>query len=179
MLQDVFPIWLCAVTLVCHCHKHHNNARRCDALAMPVGVQLCSDVNRPEGCHILGALGVEVILAPRATERATFDRWELLFRANAMTSCCYILSVNRPGPEHGVPLGGPSLAVAPDGEVIARSDDALTVVSVSSEHVARCRTQYPGYLTEAAEVYAAGWSEVWREVGGADLPTPPGETPRR
>src|SRR5262245_20197224 len=39
---------------------------------MPIGIQVCSDAHRPEGFHILGALGAEAILAPRATEAGTY-----------------------------------------------------------------------------------------------------------
>ena len=41
-------------------------ARPIDAFGMPFGVQICSDANRPEGSHLLGALGAEAILIPRA-----------------------------------------------------------------------------------------------------------------
>ena len=85
--------------------------RRIDAFGIPIGVQLCSDINRPEGTHLLGAQGAMATLNPRATEEATYQRWKVVFRANAMTSACYVLSVNRPYPEQGVPLGGPSVPV--------------------------------------------------------------------
>lgn len=127
------------------------------SLGMSIGLQICSDLNRPEGCHMLAALGAEVILAPRATEAATFDRWELVIRANAMTSCCYVLSVNRPTPERGVAFGGPSIAVAPDGEVILRSEESLAVVDLQSDRVEQARDQYPGYLATPASLYARGW----------------------
>jgi predicted amidohydrolase len=81
----------------------HYDARRVNppipihGFAMPIGVQICSDINRPEGSHLLGAMGAEAILAPRATELATYERWKPVFIANALTSCAYVLSVNRRG----------------------------------------------------------------------------------
>lgn len=137
-----------------------------DGLAMPIGIQLCSDLNRPTGSYLLGAQGVEIILAPRATEAATYERWELLIRANAITSCCYVLSVNRPGPENGVALGGPSVAVAPDGAVIARTEDRLTVVELDRAQVDLARQAYPGYLSIPASLYAAGWQDIGESSGG-------------
>ena len=71
-----------------------------------LGIQICSDINRPEGSQLLAAHGAMAILSPRATEAATFDRWRLVFRANAMTGCTYVLSVNRPAPEQGSRRGG-------------------------------------------------------------------------
>ena len=133
-----------------------------DAFGMRVGVQICSDMNRPEGCHLLGAMGAEVILNPRATEAATFDRWRTVFIANALTSGAYVLSVNRPREEQGVQLGGPSFAVAPTGEVIAETTDTMTIVRLDRAVVSRARDRYPGYLATRADLYAEGWRRVKR-----------------
>ena len=126
-------------------------------LGLPFGIQLCSDNNRPEGSHILAALGASAVLAPRATESATFPRWELVFRANAMTSAVWIVSVNRPAPESGVPLGGPSIVVSPEGEIAARSMERLAIFQLDESAVERARRGYPGYLDTRADVYADGW----------------------
>jgi N-carbamoylputrescine amidase len=133
-----------------------------DAFELRVGLQICSDINRPEGCHLLGAMGAEVILNPRATEAATFDRWRTVFIANAMTSGAYVLSVNRPRKEQGVLLGGPSFAVAPTGEVLAETTDVMTLVEIDREVVSRARQRYPGYLATRADLYAEGWRHVKR-----------------
>lgn len=127
-----------------------------------VGLQICSDINRPEGSHLLGALGAEVIVNPRATEAATFARWRTVFIATAMTSGAYVLSVNRPAAEQGVPLGGPSFAVAPTGEVLAESTDVITFVTLDRETVLRAKQRYPGYLATRADLYAEGWRQVKR-----------------
>jgi predicted amidohydrolase len=125
---------------------------------MPVGVQVCSDVNRPEGSHLLGALGAEAILAPRATESRTWPRWRLVLQANALTTAAYVLSVNRPGPEDGVPIGGPSVVVAPDGEVLLETTDPVAVATLERDVVRRARAEYPGYMPVRAGLYAAGWA---------------------
>jgi predicted amidohydrolase len=131
-----------------------------DAFAMPLAVQVCSDVNRPEGSHILAALGAEVIVCPRATEASTFDRWKTVFIANAITSCAFVVSVARPRPELGVQLGGPSIAVAPTGAVLAESAEPMTVIRLERKFVDDARRQYPGYLATRSNVYAEGWSRV-------------------
>jgi predicted amidohydrolase len=133
-----------------------------DTFEMRVGLQICSDINRPEGCHLLGAMGAEVILNPRATEAVTFDRWRTVLMANAMTSGAYVLSVNRPHEERGVKLGGPSFAVAPTGEVIVETTDAMTLVELDRAVVTRARQRYPGYLATRADLYAEGWRLVRR-----------------
>jgi N-carbamoylputrescine amidase len=129
-------------------------------LGIPVGVQVCSDSNRPEGSHLLGALGAEVILVPRATEASTWERWKTVLRANALTSGAYVLSVSRPAPEFGVPLGGPSVAIAPDGEILVETTAPLAVVDLDRGAVAAARKRYPGYLAVRADIYARAWGAL-------------------
>ena len=127
---------------------------------MRIGLQICSDANRPEGSLLLGALGAEVIVTPRAAEAATFARWKTIFIANAITSGAYVLSVARPRAELGVPLGGPSFAVAPTGEVLVESSEPIALVTLYRTVVEEARHRYPGYLATRADLYAEGWKRV-------------------
>jgi predicted amidohydrolase len=133
---------------------------RIDGFGIPIGVQLCSDANRPEGSHLLGAQGVEAILIPRATEERTYQRWKIVFRANAMTSGSYVLSVTRPDPEAGVLIGGPSIAVDPNGTVLVETTDQVAIVTLESRVVSVARSAYPGYLPVRARLYADAWGEI-------------------
>jgi len=129
-------------------------------LPMRFGIQICSDVNRPEGSLLLGALGAEVIICPRATEAATFPRWKTVLTANALTSCTYVISVPRPRPEFGVPLGGPSFAVAPTGDVLVESSEPMALLTIDREVIEQARQRYPGYLPTRADLYAEGWKSA-------------------
>jgi predicted amidohydrolase len=134
--------------------------RRIDGFGIPIGVQLCSDVNRPEGTHLLGAQGVVATINPRASEEKTYQRWKTVWRANALTSCCYVLSVNRPLPEDGVLLGGPSVAIDPRGEVLVETTDRMALVTLDARVAADARRSYPGYLPVRARLYADAWAEI-------------------
>ncbi|TPV96875.1 MAG: carbon-nitrogen hydrolase family protein [Myxococcales bacterium FL481] len=124
-----------------------------------VGLQICSDLNRPFGCHLLGAQRVDVIVAPRATPPSTYPRWQTVMRANAVTSGAYLVSVNR-APEDGALLGGPSLAIRPDGETVLETQEPLATVDLDPQAVQQARREYPGYLSIPSEVYARGWQGV-------------------
>ncbi|MEW6320864.1 MAG: carbon-nitrogen hydrolase family protein [Acidobacteriota bacterium] len=124
---------------------------------LKLAVQTCSDINRPEGSLIAAALGAEAIVNPRATEPTYFPRWKTVFTAIALTSGAYVLSVNRPRAEGGVPLGGPSFAVAPTGEVLVETHDTVAYVTLDRAVVAEARRRYPGYLATRADLYAEGW----------------------
>ena len=134
--------------------------RRIDAFGVPIGLQLCSDNNRPEGTHLLGAQGVVVMINPRATEEATYQRWKAVWRANALTSCCYVLSVNRPHPEDGVLIGGPSIAIDPTGATLLETTDGVALVTLETKIAADARRGYPGYLPVRARLYADAWAEI-------------------
>ena len=134
--------------------------RRIDEFGLPIGVQICSDTNRPEGTHLLGADGAMAVLIPRATEERTYQRWKSVFHANALTSCLYVLSVNRPHPEDGVLIGGPSVAFDPRGELLAETTDALALVTLDRRLVEEARRAYPGYLPIRARLYADAWAEI-------------------
>ncbi|HEU4862179.1 MAG TPA: carbon-nitrogen hydrolase family protein [Candidatus Limnocylindria bacterium] len=139
--------------------------KRIDAFGLPIGVQLCSDNNRPEGVHLLGAQGAMAMINPRATEERTYQRWKTVFRANALTSCLYVLSVNRPYPEDGVLIGGPSVAFDPNGELLLETTDSVALVTLDAKVVTDARRAYPGYLPVRARLYADAWDEVARSDG--------------
>ncbi len=149
-----------------HYHPGLEPPRSIHVCGLRLGVQLCSDLNRPQGVALLAAQGVELVAGPRATERATWDRWRMVLRASALTSGSFLVSVNRPGPERGVGIGGPSIAIDPDGEVLAESEDRLSIVDLDLEHVARARAGYPGYLEHEGEVYARGWAALSDSLPG-------------
>ncbi len=138
---------------------------RIDAFGVPIGVQLCSDNNRPEGTHLLGAQGALAMINPRATEERSYQRWKTVFRANALTSCTYVLTVNRPHPEEGVLIGGPTVAFDPNGELLVETTDRLALVTVDAKTVADARRGYPGYLPIRARLYADAWDEIARGDG--------------
>jgi predicted amidohydrolase len=134
--------------------------QRIDTFGLPIGVQICSDNNRPEGTHLLGAQGALAVVVPRASEEKTYGRWKTVFRSNALTGCVYVLSVNRPHPEDGVLIGGPSVAFDPNGELLVETTDRLALVTLDAKTVTDARRAYPGYLPVRARLYADAWAQI-------------------
>jgi predicted amidohydrolase len=131
-----------------------------EGLSMRLGLQICSDVNRTSGFQLLGAMGAEVVLAPRCTPPQTYERWKLVLRADAVTSGTYVISVNRPAPTPDGLIGGPSIAISPTSEVLLETTDPLSVVTLRREVVEAAKADYPGYLKVFPKVYAEGWEKV-------------------
>jgi predicted amidohydrolase len=129
-------------------------------LPFSLGLQICSDVNRPSFIQLLAHQGAEIIVAPRATPPESYERWKLVLRANAVMAGAFVISVNRPRPEGGAHIGGPSIAIAPDGSVLAESTDPVCVVTLKRSTLDAARADYPGYLKRFPKLYARGWGEL-------------------
>ena len=142
-----------------HYDPGQEGPRVCDDLGFPLGIQLCSDIQRPFGSMFLRAQGAAAILLPRATERGTYKNWRLVMQAMARLSGCYLLSVNRPDLDDP-PIGGPSVVIGPDGEVLAEDDAPWLSFTLRHEEIVKARAEYPGYLTVPHELYAQAWSCV-------------------
>jgi predicted amidohydrolase len=128
--------------------------------AIPFGVQVCSDANRPAGSQVLAALGAELIVVPRATDPKTYSRWRLVFQSIAITCCVFVASVNRPRPESGVEIGGPSVVVGPDGQILLETTAPVAALTIDAATVDAAKSTYPGYLAIRADLYARAWAEV-------------------
>jgi predicted amidohydrolase/uncharacterized protein (DUF952 family) len=142
-----------------HYDPGEEGPRVCDDLGFPVGVQLCSDIQRPFGSMFLRAQGAAAILLPRATERGTYKSWRLVMQAMARVSSCYLLSVNRPDLDDP-PIGGPSVVIGPDGEVLAEGTESWLTFTLKHEEIVKARAAYPGYLALPQQVYAQSWGSV-------------------
>jgi predicted amidohydrolase len=156
VLPDEEGFWECD-----HYQPSVDPPRMIEFEGIKLGIQLCSDVNRPTAGQLLAAQGVQVILAPRATGPASWKRWRLAYQAMALTCSAWVVSVGRPRPEFGVDIGGPSLVVDPMGEVVLETTDRIAVTALDLRAVEDARRSYPGYLAWAAKMYAAGWAEVY------------------
>ena len=132
----------------------------CDRFGLTLGLQICSDMQRPQTVTALAAMGAEVLLAPRATPPGSHERWRTVLRAAAIASACYVVSINRPRPECGVEIGSPSLIIAPCGEVLVESVEPLTMILLDRDTVAAARESFPGYLDVRADLYGKTWGSL-------------------
>jgi len=60
----------------------------------------------------------------------------------------------------GVEIGGPSLIIAPDGDVLVETIEPLTLATLDRETVAEARKSYPGYLDVRADLYGRIWGSL-------------------
>lgn len=128
--------------------------------SIPLGIQICSDSNRTSGFQLLAAQGAGVVFVPRATPEASWDRWRLVLRANAVTAAAWVVTVNRPPEGDPSPIGGPSAVISPTGEVVGESSRGVLIATLESDAVEQARKEYPGYLDHQPEIHGRGWADL-------------------
>lgn len=107
----------------------------CDAEGQMLGLSICYDLRFPELCQKYLQQGASLISVPSAFTYTTGkSHWEILLRARAIETQCYILAANQCG-EHGGgrQTWGHSMIVAPTGEVLSSCDDAPDICYALAE----------------------------------------------
>ncbi len=116
-----------------------------------IGMTVCYDVRFPHLYRHLAKAGAEVITVPAAFNHITgAAHWEILLRARAIETGCYILAPAQTGfhPEKdgkGRRTHGHSLVIAPWGEVLsdAGTDPGVTFADIDLAEVAKARDRVP------------------------------------
>lgn len=112
-----------------------------------LGLSICYDLRFPELYRALVQAGAQVLLVPAAFTFPTgAAHWEVLCRARAVESQCYLIAPDQSGPSpHGFLGYGDSLIVDPWGRVLARAGDGDAVVTADIDlaYLARVRRELP------------------------------------
>lgn len=116
-----------------------------------VGMTVCYDVRFAHLYRALAKAGAEIITVPAAFNHITgAAHWEVLLRARAIETGCYVLAPAQTGfhPERdgkGRRTHGHSLAIAPWGEVLSDAGDepGVTFADLDLAEVARARDRVP------------------------------------
>lgn len=122
-----------------------------DAGFARIGMTICYDIRFPQLYRDLAQAGAQILTVPSAFSPVTgAAHWEVLLRARAIETGCYVLAPAQSG-LHPSSTGGTrqtyghSLVVSPWGEVLSDAGDApgLTFVDLDMEAVAQARERIP------------------------------------
>ncbi|KAK2913327.1 hypothetical protein Q8A67_001726 [Cirrhinus molitorella] len=113
-----------------------------------VGLGVCYDLRFPELSSALQRHGAEILTYPSAFTVATGTaHWEVLLRARAIETQCFVLAAAQVGAHHAKRTSyGHALAVDPWGEVIGDcggSDVGLTLVQIDLQRLRDVRRDMP------------------------------------
>jgi predicted amidohydrolase len=115
------------------------------------GVAICYDLRFPEYLRCLALAGAELLLLCAEWPRARIEAWRVLLRARAIENQQYVLGCNRCGEGYG----GHSLAVAPDGTILAEAgeEEEALMVGLEPSSVRRTRSALPVFEDRRPELY--------------------------
>jgi predicted amidohydrolase len=111
------------------------------------GLSICYDVRFPQLYRALAEAGADVLTVPAAFTKQTGEaHWNLLLRARAVETGCYVLAAAQGGHhENGRDTFGHSMIVDPWGRVIAEAgiEPGVTVADIDLSLVADARAKIP------------------------------------
>jgi N-carbamoylputrescine amidase len=114
-----------------------------------VGFEICTELWVMENARLYGKESVHIIVTPRATPKASLDKWLVAGRATAMISGAFSLSSNHVSTERDSPhLGGQGWIITPEGEVLGITSHEQPFVTAELELNAAvvAKTTYPRYV---------------------------------
>lgn len=112
-----------------------------------VGLSICYDLRFPKHFWKLRELGADIIVVPSAFTKVTGKaHWEVLLRARAVETQCYILGANQGG-QHSPSreTSGDSMIIDPWGTIISRCDmgEGVALAELDSGLLSRVRKSMP------------------------------------
>lgn len=122
-----------------------------DVLGIKVGVLLCTDAMFNERARAYGRQGASLIVIPRASG-VNLESWKIAGAMASLVSGAYVVSSNRVGrATGGTQFGGGGYAYAPEGKLLALTDQThpVQVVELDLAAVVSAQFEYPCYVPEA------------------------------
>ena len=118
---------------------------------MRLGFLICSELWFMEHARAYGKAGVNLIVTPRATEKATVDKWLVGGRTAAVVSGAFSLSSNRASSDgHLTNFGGQGWVIGPDGEVLGLTsrEQPFVTIDIDLHQAEQAKQTYPRYIPE-------------------------------
>lgn len=116
-----------------------------------IGFLICTELMFTEWARYYGRRGAHIIAVPRATEKATVERWLIALRMAAIVSGAFVLSSNHFGiGPSGIHFGGAGAIISPEGEVLAVTsrEQPFVTVEVDLAEAEAAKKTYPRYVVE-------------------------------
>jgi N-carbamoylputrescine amidase len=120
--------------------------------AFSFGLNICTELWAVETYARYAALGVPMILSPRATAAATTGKWLSAGVVAAVRSAAFSLSSNRVDPTGA--CGGVGWIIDPYGSIVARTsaEEPFATADIVLSAAAEARDAYPGYVFRGRRV---------------------------
>jgi len=88
-----------------------------------LGGLVCYDLRFPEAARLQCRQGAGILVMSAEWPRARIAQWRVLLQARAIENQAFVVAANCCGDWEGMRMGGHSMIVAPDGEIITEAGD--------------------------------------------------------
>ncbi len=88
-----------------------------------IGGFVCYDLRFPEAIRHQCNQGAEILLMSAEWPLARIGQWKILLQARAIENQAFVVAANACGNWDGLQMGGHSLIIAPDGEILAEAGE--------------------------------------------------------
>jgi N-carbamoylputrescine amidase len=132
-----------------------------------IGVLVCWDQWYPEAARLAALAGAEILFYPTAigwlsSEKATLGSaqhtaWETVQRGHAVANGCFVVAVNRTGPQDDTEFWGQSFVANPYGEIVAKGSvecEETLIVPCDLQVVEDFRRIWPFFRDRRVDTYA-------------------------
>ena len=108
------------------------------------GCAICYDLRFPELFRELLTQGAESLIVSASWPSARISHWRTLLSARAIENQSYVLGCNAVGDQGGVHLGGNSMVVDPNGEIIAElgNEEGVLITKIQTNMVSESRQSF-------------------------------------
>ncbi len=111
-----------------------------------LGMLICTELWSPTHAQQYGQAGVHLLVVPRATERATVEKWIVGGQAAAIIAGAFCVSSNRVSTqEKGGAFGGGGWIIGPDGDILGLTsqDEPFITIEIDRHAAIRAKDTYP------------------------------------
>ncbi len=109
-----------------------------------VGGLVCYDLRFPQVAQLQCQQGADLLLVSAQWPLARIEQWKILLQARAIENQVFVVAANACGRWEGLKMGGHSLVIAPDGEILAEAgeEDDATLVPLNWEVQGELRERF-------------------------------------
>ncbi len=122
-----------------------------DAGGIKIAPFICFDIRFPELFRVAALNGAELITVSSQFPASRINHWNAILPARAVENQCYVLASNVCGNDGLLALGGNSMAVSYDGEVLNNclAGEGIGFADIDLERMRAYRSKFP-FISEAA-----------------------------
>lgn len=88
-----------------------------------MGGLVCFDLRFPETARVQCQQGAELLVVSAQWPKARYEHWRLLLRARAVENQIFVVACNGSGDCNGHELGGHSMIIDPNGDILLEASD--------------------------------------------------------